>query len=251
MQQSHSLESWSPHMPSSPVKLRRAAGEFVVVLMGVLGALWVEEYRDWRSDRSHERAALERIALDLDRDLRELNLVSNAARRRATGAVALILHVDRAAAQQFVQSGWPNATVDSASAMSVRAAFSEARVQNDFDHSDAAFRELLATGRLQTVRDAEVRRAISAYYQLAEDVADFSAPDQAAQAQLDGFFIENGIHPFLSDTELSVRLGSDQRIKASLHRVARSATGYSRRTSDLRESAQALRVTLGGEIGGD
>jgi hypothetical protein len=222
------------------MKFGRAAGDFFVVLMGVLGALWVEDYRDWRSDRSHERAALEGIAADLDRDLEELDLVSGAAGRRATGAVALILHLDGSAAQQFVESGWSEATVDSASAMSVRAAFSAARAQNDFDHSNAAFRELLATGRLETVRDAEVRRAIGAYYQLAEDIADFTVPDQAAQALLDGLLIENGIHPFLSDPELGRLVASDPRIGA-----------YSRLMTGLSESAQALRATLRGGIGQD
>lgn len=186
---------------------------------------------------------------DLDSDIRELALVSGAAHRRATGAVALIVHLDQASPRQFVEAGWSDAMVDTATAMSVRRAFSEAGVQNDFDHADAAFRELLATGRLETVRAAEVRRAIGAYYQLAEDLSDFTAPDNAAQEQLDGFFVENGIHPFLSDAELGVRLASDPRIEASLHRVARSAALYSRRMTRLAESAQALRSTLGDELG--
>ena len=103
-------------------------------------------------------------------------------------------------------------------AMSFRTAFSETGVQNDFDHADAAFRELLATGRLETVRAAEVRRAIGAYYQLAEDLNDFTAPDNAVQEQLDGIFVENGIHPFLSDAELGTRLASDPVITSySIH----------------------------------
>jgi hypothetical protein len=225
------------------------AAEFFVVLLGVLGALWVEDYRDWRSARAHEQAALEGVISDLDKDIRELGLVSGAAHRRATGAVALIVHLDQASARQFLESGWSDAMVDTATAMSVREAFSEAGVENDFDPADAAFRELLATGRLETVRAAEVRRAIGAYYHLAEDLNDFTGPDNAVQEQLDGFFVENGIHPFLSDAELGSRMASDPRIEASLHRVARSAALYSLRTSRLAESAQALRITLANELG--
>ena len=231
------------------VKLGRVTAEFFVVLLGVLGALWVEDYRDWRSARSHEQAALEGVLSDLDSDIRELGLVSEAARRRAVGAVALILHLDHSTARQFLESEWSEAMVDTAMAMSFRTAFSESGVQNDFDHADAAFRELLATGRLETVRAAEVRRAIGAYYQLAEDLNDFTAPDNAVQEQLDGIFVENGIHPFLSDTELGTRVASDPRIEASLHRVARSAALYSLRMTRLAESAQALRIALGNELG--
>ena len=233
------------------MKFGRAVAEFIVVLLGVLGALWVEDYRDWRSARSHERVALERVADDLDSDIEELGLVTTAARRRATGAVALIMHLDDAAAQQFVELGWPAAMVDTAVAMSLRTAFSEARSNNDFDHANAAYRELLATGRLETVRDDEVRRAIAAYYRLAEDQGDFTEPDQALQAQLDALLIDNGVHPFLSDVELDSRLTSDRRIEASLHRVARSALLYSLRMARLGESAQSLRATLGDELGPD
>ena len=148
-----------------------------------------------------------------------------------------------------MESGWNEAVVDTAMAMSVRTAFSEARVMNDFDHANAAYRELLATGRLETVRRPEVRRAIGAYYRLAEDTNDFTEPDMAAQSQLDGLFIENGIHPFLGDVELGTRIASDERIEASLHRVARSALLYSLRMVRLAESAQALRDTLGSELG--
>jgi hypothetical protein len=251
-QNSETLESWSRHMQSRPsAKFGRLAAEFFIVLLGVLGALWVEEFRDWRADRSHELAALKGVANDLDRDILELGFVSEAARRRATGAVALIIQLDHTAAQQFLESDWPEALVDSASAMSVRASFSAAHAQNDFDHSNAAFRELLATGRLETVRAAEVRSAIGAYYHLAEDIDDFTAPDQAVQDQLHSLLIENGIHSFLSDTELSTRLASDQRIEASLHRVARSAAGYSFRMTALRDSAQVLRGTLRPESGRD
>jgi len=234
------------------VKLGRAAVEFFIVLLGVLGALWVEDYRDWRSDRSHERAALEGVANDLDRDILELGLVSEAARRRATGAIALFLHLNGAAVPQLMDSGlWSEARVDSASTMSLRTAFSEARAQNDFDHSNAAYRQLLATGRLETVRASELRGAIGAYYQLAEDIDDFTEPDAAVQVQLDGFYVENGIHPFLSDAELGSRLASDQRIEASLYRVAVSAAMYSLRMTRLNESAQTLRATVESELGRD
>ena len=233
------------------MKLRRAAVEFLVILLGVLGALWVEDYRDWRSARAHEQAALEGIANDLEGDIEELARVTAAAHRRATGAVAVILHLDQTAAQQFKETGWPEARVDTAMAMSVRTAFSEARVVNDFDHANAAYRELLATGRLETVRTPEVRRAIGAYYQLAEDTNDFTEPDLAVQAQLDGLFIENGIHRFLSELELGRRIASDERIEASLYRVANSAFFYSLRMARLAESAQALQDKLGAELGRD
>ena len=131
------------------MKFGRALAEFIVVLLGVLGALWVEDYRDWRSARSHERVALEGVANDLDSDVEELGLVATAARRRATGAVALIMHLDDAATERFVELGWSAVMVDSAVTMSLRTAFSEARASNDFDHADAAYRELLATGRLE------------------------------------------------------------------------------------------------------
>ena len=46
------------------------------------------------------------------------------------------------------------------------------------------------------------------------------SPTRRCRTQLDGLFIDNGIHPFLSDVELDSRLTADRRIEASLHRVA-------------------------------
>ena len=52
---------------------RRALGELLIIIFGVLIALWAENWRQTLQDRGLERTYLERLAADLRRDTAEIS----------------------------------------------------------------------------------------------------------------------------------------------------------------------------------
>ena len=226
------------------MRLKRSFAEFLAVLLGVLGALLVEDFRDWRADRSAEEHALSGLIIDLESDVSELQSVARGAFRRATGAISLITKLDHGAEDAFLRRSVDSSLVQSALDMTFREAFQRVGAENDFDHADATFRELISTGRLETIENADLRRAVSSYYLQAQHVLDFTEPDVAHQSRLDGYFMENGIHRFLDDAELVQRITRDERIEASLHRVAGSALRYGRLMIRLETSADSLLASI-------
>ena len=51
---------------------RRWLGEFLVIVVGVLTALAVDDFRQARADRAYERYVLERVSDELDADIDQI-----------------------------------------------------------------------------------------------------------------------------------------------------------------------------------
>ena len=73
------------------VKRGRLLGEFVIVVVGVLAALWVDDWREARSDRELETHLLEGLRSDLTRDSADIASAMIVAEARAAGADELLL----------------------------------------------------------------------------------------------------------------------------------------------------------------
>jgi len=69
---------------------RRAVAELLVILGGVLGALWVEAFRESRHDARLERQYLERIVAEVDANLLEMERIRDFHRRYRSSALLLI-----------------------------------------------------------------------------------------------------------------------------------------------------------------
>lgn len=127
----------------------RLAGEFVIIVLGVLVALAVDEWREVRAERARETAYYRAIVLDLDRELDEydfaLGFVGTSieaardvmalveGRDRPEGAGSLAESVRRASWVNY--PAWSMATLD----------------------------ELLGSGSIRLLRDPALKRELLAY----------------------------------------------------------------------------------------
>lgn len=165
--------------------LARMAGEFLVIVVGVLVALAVDDWRQYRQHRELERDLLNRLEAELVADAADL-----ATARREIGARLWVLDAilaglgDVSAAERLNPTRLDSLTrpvvVDSLRAAAGRGptwTFDPVEeplgrafmLWPEFDLSDDAYQEMLATGSLGIVRNSQVRSAIMRYYRVAED----------------------------------------------------------------------------------
>lgn len=128
----------------------RTLGEFVIIVMGVLAALAVDEWRGEYNDRKTELDYLDRLRVDIERDIEEFSS-------------QLSILVNKA---DFLQSLLDN-TIESQFLESPRALM-KAKVVSSFrglpDSVSTTFDELKSTGRLALIQDLAIRNAMSEYY---------------------------------------------------------------------------------------
>ncbi len=129
---------------------RLLLGEFVVVVAGVLMALWVDQLRESRVNAALEVDYLESLLTDLDADLAQFDEAETWMRRSETAAATVLALYEGAPPSENVEdlvaavetAGWqmlPSIT------------------RNTID-------DLRSTGNLRLIRDLELRRAIADYY---------------------------------------------------------------------------------------
>jgi hypothetical protein len=145
------------------VDWKRALVELVVIVGGVLIALAVDQWNDGRLDRVAERQYLQSLIGDLEADLVELDSASTWASRHEQAATevlsflqgGLITEVD-SLAKQILLAGW----------------------QYPPPFSLNTILELRSTGNLQLLRDPELKRQVSSYYALLENLKAINQPLQ-------------------------------------------------------------------------
>ena len=136
---------------------RHLLGEFVVIVVGVLVALWVDQLREAHDDAALEVEYVESFVTDLNADLAQFD-ETEAWMRRSEAAAATVLALYKgtpptenaadlvAAVETAGWQSWPSIT------------------RNTID-------DLKSTGNLRLIRDADLRRAISSYYTTIENVS--------------------------------------------------------------------------------
>lgn len=156
--------------------------EFVIVVVGVLAAFAVENWRQSRSDTSAERHLLEGIVSDLTRDLQDLEGALGSARARIAATDELLTLVGdpdagvvhatppqnapigiafmrgETAVPDAVRSLYPPESFDAQQALLLTGHFAK------FDVSDGSYGEARATGQVELIGDPDLRSAIAAYY---------------------------------------------------------------------------------------
>jgi hypothetical protein len=131
-------------------------GEFVVIVLGVLVALWVDQVRAARSDAALEVEYLQSFVIDLEADLAQFDSADAWSRRQERAAATVLALYDGVPTMQSVadlvsaveSAGWQYVPVVT---------------RNTID-------DLRSTGNLRLLRDPTVRRAISSYYTTVENV---------------------------------------------------------------------------------
>jgi len=142
---------------STRLNWRLLLGEFVVIVVGVLMALWVDQLREARVNAELEVEYLASLVTDIDADLAQFDETEAWMRRQeAAAATVLALYegspptgdvADLVAAVET--AGWQ---------------FSPTITRNTID-------DLKSTGNLRLITDPEMRRGIADYYRTVEEIS--------------------------------------------------------------------------------
>ena len=142
---------------STRLNWRFLLGEFVVIVVGVLMALWVDQLREARANAELEIEYLKSLVTDIDADLAQFDETESWMRRgEAAAATVLALY-----------EGSP----PSDSEADLVAAVETAGWQYFPSITRNTIEDLRSTGNFRLIRDSELRRAISDYYATVEEVS--------------------------------------------------------------------------------
>ncbi len=131
--------------------LRYAFGEILLVVIGILIALQVNNWNNDRKDRIQEKKFLSRLSADLETDLQNISSAifhNNDRMQRARFLLETIDHPQLAedSSNYFIQSieyaGYTNLPVI----------------------SDHTFEEIISSGKLSLIRNEDIRREVQKYY---------------------------------------------------------------------------------------
>ena len=132
------------------INWQQTATEFVVIVVGVLAALAVDQWRSERDDRKTEVEYITRLRIDVEADIENFYRFERILEGKA----------------QFLQSLLDD-TIDSVFADDTRGLM-EAKVYSAYralpDSVSTTFDELQSTGRLALIQDLAQRDALSKYY---------------------------------------------------------------------------------------
>ena len=134
----------------APVKM---AGEFVLIVVGVMVALVVDDYRQQRETNEATRAAVSLLIADLERDSVELARVAGYGHGSNANLSALLLNTDRA--------DFPTDSAESA--------MHNLRLSAPINPVRATFDLLVQQDRLRYIGDIELQSLIVSYYEESQD----------------------------------------------------------------------------------
>jgi len=211
--------------------LKRGAAEFLVVVLGVLVALAVDDWRSSRIDRETERHVLERLAGDLLLDSMDIaDAMGQAAQRMVAGMRVLerlgedrdVVAGLREAVAPFdrdtLMAGPPNPRegID-ATANDLQLAL----LTYVFDPTRAAFMEMAANGTLDLIEDRQLRDAVVTYYGRLEIVqeGDFKYREAERDYRLALRNAGVGFGDFYTERNLDGRLKDRPAIRTELRNV--------------------------------
>lgn len=129
---------------------RSLLGEFFVVVLGVLVALWVDEIKEARVDAGLEVEYLHSLLIDLDADLAQFDSADAWSRRQEAAAATVLSLYD--------------GTPTTKSAAELVAAVETAGWQFFPSITRNTIDDLKSTGNLRLIKDPTLRRAIASYY---------------------------------------------------------------------------------------
>jgi hypothetical protein len=234
----------------------RWLGEFATIVLGVLLALAVDDYRQSREDRGIEAHLISGIRSDVDRDMDDMRASIEAAETRAVAAdeiLAMIGDLDAGVIRspmgeeldRNLEQSWerfPDHTFEASAALMMLGSLRR------FDVSDATFSEAIASGRWNVVRDENIRAAVSTYYLSTRQSG--VTNDERVEAQFQRFvsvLAEAGLAPTTAgvrDAAVLDAFGSRPELIAELKNLRELALRQAQYHRDLQTEAMSITEVL-------
>ena len=156
---------------NKPLKYARyAIGEIVLVVIGILIALSINNANVERINRLEEKTYLNQLVLNLNRDLQKIMVSSVTHEQRLFVGVQVLDALGKSNLEHFkVGKGYANAlkkysTDKSRIPNSMGGKFWNALKIIVFYKSDIVFQELLSTGKIDIIKNQELKAAIQEHY---------------------------------------------------------------------------------------
>ena len=240
------------------MKPARALAELVVIIVGVLTALWVDEWREERDERVLEAQYLQGLATDVGQDLARMDVLDASILNRISGATRLLLELGEDASYGLGSSTFPDRSGDEANRrageLSLAHAMSLAGRVFLLDTSSPTFDELRSTGHLQLIQDAELKRSISEYYRAVEASHGVDGHQElVVWTEYHGLLSDHGIVAFRSnipEADLLAQLHRIPNLGAMVRRVRSVFLVQDLLSYPLRAEAEALLEALEKEMAG-
>jgi hypothetical protein len=176
----------------------RLASEFLVIVVGVLTALGVDQLMEGRRERVLERELLASLIEDLRLDSADFTVLPEGASRRAWGAEVLLREFDPGGVRGIRVEGeladlgpFPSEMSDEA----LVRAFAAVGGPTDLDVASGAYSEFSSAGGQRLVRNQDLRRAIHTYYASVQSNLKFDPRVQEGMRDLERGALELGLHP--------------------------------------------------------
>jgi hypothetical protein len=214
------------------VSALRGLAELTIIVVGILIALAVDEWRENTQLEKQRVHILSTLLVDLEEDRRDYEDFNNTSRRRARAAQFLLSYSKAGALESTGWTGSPGEAV-------FQLAYS-ARIQT----TRSGFMEMISTSGRMAVNDDKLRSQILRYYSLATDraaVNGYIAPQtQRFNAALEAL----GVSPSDRDAIDALAVMSDPRASALIRTLGETAEFATRYIEDLVEANHELSESI-------
>ena len=164
--------------------LKYAIGEIILVVIGILIALQINNWNEEKKDKTELKNILEQIVADIKQDSTDLQLVYKDVEVKDSIALQL---------SYFLQGYYTQ--LDSTQ---LGIAVLEAHTVDEFTANDASYQTLVSTGAINRIKDSDLKKLLTDYY--TEDKWDL-----AIQSQRDNYAFDYGLIRFNHINDRSLR----------------------------------------------
>ena len=230
--------------------LWRLAAEFGVIVLGVLVALAVDDWRAAKNDRDREAYFLTSLREDLHADIADFRAARASGEARVAAAAYII---EQLGARGPTASGRRSSSgeapfspsPDAPRPENLTTAMEQIALVANFDFSNGTHEELLSTASFGIIRSDEVRRAISRYYTFTVNRGEFDNRNREALFQYYEALRVAGLAPG-DDGELLRQLSRESResVLAAIRLSWGLAATQGRIADELEEHARSLLTLL-------
>jgi hypothetical protein len=228
----------------------RLAAEFAIIVLGVLVALGVDDWRSGQADLEREAYFLSSLIEDLEADLIDFQAAHANAQARIAAASFLISELGArrpvALGRQSIGTSTPfTPEPDAPTPQDLTAGLQQLATVANFDFATGTHEEILSTGGFGLIRSESIRRGISQYYAFAANRSEADNRIREALFQYYEALRLAGLAPG-DDGELLRQIPSESRaqLMAAIRLNWGLAATQSNIAQDLEAAARALLAVL-------
>lgn len=220
--------------------------EFVLVILGVLIALQVNNWNEARADNARMSRYIDELHVDLDAEIFEMSRIRDNALRRYAATQFLLDHATGWKPPETIPLFGGDFVMEKAPAVEIKvgpALFNEALSMESFDGQRHTYDALTSTGDFQLFENLDIAKDLRAYYADLRTFQDFEQSHLIPQhLALLTLFHRHGLsHPDIYEVEkVTAALKDDDELASRFRAYSILAFNHYRRLPPLIKRAEEL-----------